>query len=76
MMGFDMDELRFWPLVGEGLFAIFFKNINLSGYNDDSTWCPPWTVDFIIELWSGLTELQEFEGTQLNSALPWLQGDP
>jgi hypothetical protein len=74
MMGFDMDELRFWPLVGEGLFAIFFKNINLSSYNDDSTYCRTWTTDFIIELWSGLTELQGYEGTQLNAALPWARG--
>jgi hypothetical protein len=63
IMGSEMDELRFWPLVGGGLFANFFKNINLSSYNDDCAWRPTWTADFIIELWSGLTELQEFEGT-------------
>jgi hypothetical protein len=74
VMGSDMDELRFWPLVGEGLFVIFFKNIDLSSYNDDSTYCCAWTADFIIELWSGLTELQEYEGTPVNAALPWAQG--
>ena len=71
MMGFGLDALRFWPLVGEGLCAIFFKNIDLSGYHDGSTYCRTWIADFIVELWSGLTELQEYKGTPLNAALPW-----
>lgn len=35
-IGFDPEELRFVPLFNEGLWAAFFKNIDLRGYNDDN----------------------------------------
>lgn len=73
-IGFDPEELRFVPLFNEGLWAAFFKNIDLRGYNDDNPWCPTQTADFLIELWAGMTELQEYEGTSLNATFQWKQG--
>jgi hypothetical protein len=72
--GFNKKNLRFWPLFNEGLWAILLKCIELSGYWDDHKWCPTWTVEFLLELRSGLSGLQEFEGSNLNQALPWKQG--
>jgi hypothetical protein len=74
MIGFSQQELRFWPILGEGMWAIFLKSVDLDVYHENSTWCKLQTAEFIIKVWDGLPEMHELESTPLNRALPWAQG--
>jgi hypothetical protein len=64
---YDLTDLRFWPLFGEGLRMVYFHDIEVSAYYLTSKFTFNQTADFIVKLWQKL-DIQDFEGYGLNVA--------